>query len=584
MTSRNKTLEAQNINTIGDMLTHIRESHITQLFYDENGDPWALYKDPKPTLTGIETKAFEDWLRIIIFETKEPKEVWVAQLQKLLASLARRQRQVKLALRSKKGSDKSFFYQLNENEMLLLDKNRIERKSITPIFRVLDHQGALEIDNEAKKEDLELLDKYLPIATQTEKDLFKSLLPVYLIPEISKPGMVVTGSPKAAKSTFCQVIKQLFDPTKIRNKGGKIPKDERDWIIKCQNHAIIILDNLSYITQEQQDLICRIVTGFTHEERELYTNKGLIQSYLQGVPLINGIDFSNLKSDFLDRMLLTPLERIPAEKQIPEERFWKEFEKEAPRIRGAIIKLIQEALTYIDTIPDIHKFRLSDFARWGEAIAISRGKSAEEFRNQLEIKVKLQSDETLAQSILTEPIIRFIEEKQKWEGTATELLKQLTEQEFGVIEGYDDKEKIIIRNVPKKWFKEPQQLGAELTRIEPFIKSEGVNVKRDRTGRERKIFLEKSEKPLSHPSPNPSEQRILGEESPYPVTTHSKKVVTNSFSLSPKMTSDKGVTAEQDLVVTRENIYIPEIPQEEENSDKVTKETKKSNYSEEVYN
>lgn len=484
--------------TITDALRLIR-SYIVTTFRDENGDPWALYEDGNFRLQhNIETKEFEDWVRDTLEKAMGPKGTWVTEIQKTLGSQARRNNTQILSLRMKGATNPEtkkfwFFYHLGTDKELVIHEKKLEITDMGPTYRILAHQGPFSIDRKAKKEDIKLLDKYLPFANNSDKELFKSLLPAYLVPNITKPGILTTGPPKAAKSSFCRVVKHIIDPGLTINKGGGFPKDLRDWFVRCQNHAIFILDNVGHLTPQQQDILCQIVTGLTHEERELYTNKGFMSTEIKGVPLINGIELTGLQSDMLDRFLLFPVERISPEKIIPEQEFWEQFSRDVPKIRYACLLLLAEAMEVYQEISPEQQFRCADFARWTEAVSKVRGISDEEHSTLFNRKIRLQHDETLAQSQLVEPLITLMNHQDEWSGTASQLLKKLNEQEYGQIVGGEDHERTIISNIPKSWYKTPESLGKELARIGPFITSEGVFITKGHSGRDRIIKISRKQ-------------------------------------------------------------------------------------------
>lgn len=143
--------------------------------------------------------------------------------------------------------------------------------------------------------------------------------------------------------------------------------------------------------------------------------------------------------------------------------------------------------------PSPHKLRLADFDKWAARCATVRGREYETFKHNLELKAKTQRDETLTQSPITEPVEKFMEERDEWEGSAGDLLKLLTEQEYGRLVGEGAYERVQVQNVPKHWPKGPAAFGKELSRVSFLFPHMGLRVTRDRDKRSRKLKIRKLE-------------------------------------------------------------------------------------------
>ena len=106
----------------------------------------------------------------------------------------------------------------------------------------------------------------------------------------------------------------------------------------------------------------------------------------------------------------------------------------------------------------------------------------------------LQKDETILQSVIAQPILDFMNDRDFWEGTASELMKLLESQEFGIISGYGTDEKQIVKNIPKWWIKSPAEFGKQMSRIAFALEYEGLNLDRNpenRKGHKRVLRLKK---------------------------------------------------------------------------------------------
>lgn len=548
-----------NISAARDILN----DYAIQSFPDETGQPWIQYLDDgKKRFHAVESTTFRDYIRVMLnYMTDAPRGSWVEELLQLFASEARRQPQRTLYVRSA-SIEKTWFFQLSEDETLIIKDGKIKKVESLPLFRNFAHQAPIVVDLDAKPEDLNLIEKYLRFATGWELELYKSTLPAYAIPGIAKPIELARGPPGAAKSTLNRVKKEILDPCTTLYKGSEFPKDEGDWFVRCRGHALILLDNLNRLSKEQQDECCRVITGKNVERRKLYTDADVIAATIQGTLLINAIDLSNLNSDFIDRALIWDLGRVEDNERIPEERFWKDFRRDLPKIRGAMFKILAKAQTIIDKTPSPDHLRLADFAHYAAACAAARGRKPEEFGEQLKLKAELQKDESISQSPLAEPIERFMENRDFWEGSASDLLKELTAQEYGVVVGEGVHERTEVRNVPREWIKTSSILMREFNRITHLLPRMGIYSQTRRTKRGSRISLGKSEKMPSHPSPiAPDGSRTLNSWSSEVQASENEPSPTRHHA-SPRVTGDGKVTRCSEEAVTQESGSEPRIVEE----------------------
>lgn len=474
----------EHANTIEQVIGILRR-RIDDSFSDENGDAWIYYTDGKrKRFFEVESTAFKDYIRVEINQlVGSPRESWVESIIKLFASEARRQGRRKIALRrTNKGG--AWYLQINEDQTILLHDGLISIENSTTIFRNFNHQKPLEVDLSATVQDLDRLDKYLNFRDQRERELFKTILPAYVIPGIQKPIQLTRGPAGAAKSTVGRVTKLIIDPS-IARDGIEYPKDDRDWEVNCREHDIILLDNLSKLTKDQQDELCRIVTGKTSNRRKLYSDKDSYNTNLKATILINAIDLTDLNSDFLDRAIIWELSRIDDNKRISDEEFYHRLDDDLPKIRGAIMRILAIVQTAIVDSVHIPPLRLRDFATYAVKCAIARNIPPDTFFAWFNEKVELQKEESIAQSPIIEPLVKFMESRTEWVGTASSLLKLLTEQEYGSIEGEGIHERTVIRHTPPNWFKTPEKLGTELSKVGFLLERVGLSCIKDRKGKTR---------------------------------------------------------------------------------------------------
>ncbi len=69
-----------------------------------------------------------------------------------------------------------------------------------------------------------------------------------------------------------RVLVALTDPAVVELRT--LPKDERDLAIAASRWWVLAFDNLSYVSPQMSDAMCRLATGGGLGTRQLYTDDG----------------------------------------------------------------------------------------------------------------------------------------------------------------------------------------------------------------------------------------------------------------------------------------------------------------------
>ena len=159
--------------------------------------------------------------------------------------------------------------------------------------------------------------------------LLISCLVAALRPVGPYPILTIIGEQGSAKTTTARVYRGLVDPNTAPVRSS--PRSEHDLMIAASNGWMVSLDNLSYVTPELSDGLCRLATGGGFATRTLYENDEETFFAAQRPSILNGIEDIGTRSDLLDRALIVDLPRIEPKHRRAEKFFWLEFEEARPR-------------------------------------------------------------------------------------------------------------------------------------------------------------------------------------------------------------------------------------------------------------
>jgi hypothetical protein len=184
------------------------------------------------------------------------------------------------------------------------------------------------------------------------------------------------------------------------------------------------------------------------------------------------------RHDLADRCIFLKFPPIPDEKRITEKDLVECFNKVQPLILGALLDAVVTAMDNISSITLEELPRMADFATWiaaaEPALPGERGAFADAYNENRKEIVEL----SLEVDLLATEVRKLMEDRDRWEGTATELLDALEA-------GMEDRE----RN-RKGWPKAPNVLSRRLVRLSSFLRRVGIQVDRkDPKGKDRGITI-----------------------------------------------------------------------------------------------
>jgi hypothetical protein len=302
------------------------------------------------------------------------------------------------------------------------------------------------------------------IKDEDDKVLVKGYLISLFYPDIPKPILILMAEQGSAKTTEQELEKMTVDPSSTLTLT--FPRDIHELVQKLSHNYIAYFDNVSKLQDWVSDQLCRAATGSGFSKRELYTDdEDVIYNFVRCIG-INGINIGGLKPDLLDRSIIRKREPISKEKRRKKHDVHAEFESIRPQLLGYIFDILSKVLQVkskggikIDGLP-----RMADFAEIGEIACRCMGYDDNRFLNAYYKNIQLQVDVAIAANLVSNAIIKFMEDKNEWTGTATELLTGLQEAAT----------ELKINVNAKAWPKGANVLSGRLNEVKTNLREIGI--------------------------------------------------------------------------------------------------------------
>jgi len=452
------------------------------LFHDENGTPYAAIpeKDHR-AIWPCKSNSFRTWLAREYYRQKRaaPDQNSINSALAVLEGKACHEGQ-KLQLHNRVAwHDDAIWYDLTDDRWrtVRISADGWEIVEKPPIlFRRYNHQHSQVTP--AASSDLKELLQFFNMPDKQHELLLLVYIISCLVPDIPHPISVFIGEQGSAKSTQHRLIKKLLDPSSVGLLS--LPHSQNEMAQQLAHHWLVFYDNLSSLPTWASDVLCRSVTGEGFSKRQLYSDEDdHIFKYRRCVGL-NGINNVAEKPDLLDRTLLFRLQGIPPEKRMDEASFWKKFEELQPQFLGAVFTALSGALKAQRAVKPPLLYRLADFTLWGCAIAEAIGYGQEKFLEAYGKNIGIQHEEAIEGSLVASLLVDFMAVRPSWEGSSTELLKEL--EKMAENQG--------INTHLGKWPRAPQALTRQLNALKTNLRAQGIQLHTG-LGR-RRIRIEKS--------------------------------------------------------------------------------------------
>ncbi|MBD1913608.1 MULTISPECIES: hypothetical protein [unclassified Leptolyngbya] len=264
-------------------------------------------------------------------------------------------------------------------------------------------------------------------------------------PLYSHPILICHGEQGAGKTSTAKFLKRLVDP----GKAPLMPKiaDLRDLAIQCRNRWVLAFDNLSGLSPESSDALCRIATGGGFSTRTLYADdEETVSEFLRPL-ILTGIDSLANRPDLLDRSLLVNLPRISEERRQTEEEREKAIAAALPRLLGAVFTALSQTLGRLPSISLERLPRMADFARFAVAAEPALGLEPGSFLKAYQGNQNEATELSLEASPVATAIRELMDGRDKWYGLAKDLFKELAGDGSKV--GFPKAAHVLSRSLPR---------------------------------------------------------------------------------------------------------------------------------------
>ena len=429
-------------------------------------------KDHLETLD-LDTKYATDWLKTSFYsncgelfpEEKYKSVIDLIKAQARFASVPREQIYKRIAF----VCDEIWYDLCNQNwEIVRINKDSVrivKPGENTPIF----HRSANQSEQATPCFSFHgnPLDDFCKLV-RMDSLLFKIHLITLFIENVPTPLMVILGQQGSIKSTLSGLIKRIIDPAgeKTDDNLSHFPKSIDDLNIHLFHNQLCSFDNVSYISNDVSDVLCKAITGAGYPKRKYYTDNEEIILKFQRKIILNGITANIDYGDLAERSIQYLTQRIPEDQRLTSDEVELQFKSMLMDLLGQIFITLQGAMRIHDEVKSeiTHRTRMADFEIWGEAISRDLGYDKGVFLEEYRKAIK-DSNELLAENI---PIIQFLEEKlagiQEYTNTVATFLKEF--RIFVESLHYD------VKGMPTA----PSKLRPYLRKWNPLLQEYGLNI------------------------------------------------------------------------------------------------------------
>ena len=433
-----------------------------RLVHDENGDVYAIENATKE-VRNIERRSFRTWLHAEFYKTttKVARAQSVSEALTTLSGIGLHDGElVEVHIRCAPLGD-GYVIDLGE-------PGQSRAIVVRPgSWTVTEHHGVMFVRSDNTKPLPEpvgggTLDSLWSLVNvpASSRLLVLTWLLECLRPDTPFPLLEAIGEHGSAKTGLQRLLKRLIDPSSIELRSA--PKTGEDVFVGAGQGWLLAYDNVSHLSADMQDVLCRVATGASFATRKLYTNGEEFSIRAKRPMSINGIGAAVTQQDLVDRAVSIELETIEDRREAAAVE--AEFDRRHPALLGALLDLFAKALAELPAV-DIERDRrprLIEFGKLGCAVAQALGRPAENFMSAFEAMKAEAISRTIDASPVATALLEYLEDRpdRHREYTVKGLFESLTRPDGG-----------------EAWPRSPKGFADALRRAAPALRTFGVLVK-----------------------------------------------------------------------------------------------------------
>jgi hypothetical protein len=461
------------------------------LFHAPDGTAYAdIYVELRRETYAILSDQFENLLKYRYFKlmSEPPMADAVRKARDVLAARAvyegpAREVRVRVA-----GLDGALYVDLVDNEWNVGEiTSRGWSVVQNPPVRLCRFPGMKPLPMPQRGGSIDILRRYLNVSREEDFVLIVSWLVAALHHDGPYPTLVLLGEQGTAKSTTTKILRALVDPNTSPIRS--IPREERDLQIAAKHAHILAYDNLSSLPEWLSNCLCRLSTGGGQAIRQNYTDEGEVLFEARRPVIVNGIEQVVTRADLGDRSIFIIFDPITSQRRVSERELLVKFEEDRATILGVLLDMMVQGLRAQHEVKPRDLPRMADFATWAIACvsatwpvgtfeAAYRGNRTEMVDTVLNTDTVASAVLELAQTVRTMQTQFSPDAGVVWKGTASELLAQLsTIAEVKMLKDGN-------------WPKTANALSGRLTRVLPFLRERGIDVRRTKEGHAHKRIIQ----------------------------------------------------------------------------------------------
>ncbi len=339
-------------------------------------------------------------------------------------------------------------------------------------FRRADDAGELPepVLDANPAEDISLIWKYINVTEAARPLVLGWLLYALVYPKnVGHPHLVFSGPEGSGKSRSSRTLKRVTDG----DEPIEAPANARDLAAIANTTQVLAFDNLSLLTKELQNALCKLSTGTKFLVRGLYTNFDTVGFKAVRPAILNGIGDVARASDLLDRSWLVETDqslKTDAGRYQTDRALDTMLETDLPRILGALYHGVQAGLRSEVEVPEAEvRLKIGKPRRMMDAIVFSMralpalGVDAEAFLDAYDTS-RSHGHQITADSTTFNSLVIALAQAGNWKGTAAELRDHLIAE----CKSKDDYE--AVRALPGT----PKQVADALKRLSSVFSGLGL--------------------------------------------------------------------------------------------------------------